>query len=357
MLSLRPALDALYFKISTSLFLVMTTCHPVHDMEPRIGNELYQKNWKSAPIIAVGSIKNVKFGEPFKLKRVDFDNAYADLALEELEVDIEEVIKGDISEASPIITYRWRQFEGFVRNYRPFDFYKDYQNKKFIQDRRIFYLLPFKNQYRMFCDYSECSYQILSGKPEAILGESAGEQIVNILLYPGSGYDEEKYLKSIGNNLYLAQSMVGTRKRIEIFEEFLKSSLPGLYKAVACVTFLRFPEVISHPCMDEYVAGNTHPLIQERLQELSTKESHIQQFRNNPQHWLLTNFFMEEDAETQFDPPENTMRFVIERNIQWTQDPSIKKQLQLFLTDLAGYREKAFQNSRRLNEERNQKTR
>ena len=361
MLSIQSLLydvyGALPFKVTVALFLVLTNCHPASTLEPRIGKELHPKEWINAPIIVVGKIKAVDIGWVPKIRSVE--EHYAHLILEELEIEIENILKGNPDKSKPIIAYRWGRLSGLIEKNRVYNFFSKDRNDKFtfIQDRRVFYLLPFKNHYRFFSDYGEGSRRILSGKPIEIRGDSVEEKIIHTLLYPGSGYEDTQYFESIKEALAITTYTVGTSKKIQIFEEFMNSEVPDLYKAAACVSFLRFPEIISHPCLNQYVSENTHPYIQEELNELRhPMENHAQQFSRSPLHWLFMRFALEEGTETKFDYPERTVRVIIERNLQWTQDPSIKKQLRLFLTDLEGYREKAFSKQSRLNEARNQKT-
>lgn len=227
--------------------LAMGGCGNVGGLPPRFDFQTPEPwiiGWLRAPVIAVGTISSLT---PKGSALAEGPGQPIQVRLFELTVDIENVIRGDVRVRN-IRVYRYGHELGQLPGHIPVQPF-------FPGERRVFCLLPEGVDYREVEDIVAGSFVVASGAHPQRDREkkSVLQQIAEVLLLPGVGFDEGHYARSIDvSTSSRVLPMVGYERTVGLLRNVMAST-PATVAAEACLALYAL-----HPFGDDCVQKLLH---------------------------------------------------------------------------------------------------
>jgi hypothetical protein len=251
--------------------------------------------------------------------------------LHELDVDVENIIRGDIRQAK-VRVYRYGFFDGQVPGNMPVD-------NLLPGERRILFLLPHGRDFRMIEDVVAGSLIVASGRHHQMSkGKAVSEQIAEMLVLPGDDFDENAYARTlevqVSSQVY---ALVGLRRTVLLLGQVISQG-PKAVSAQACMSLYKlYP--FGHGCIDGLLEDPSTPKpIQNKALETvklygDGKRRQLGQLKQQPVEWF--NAWVESEKQLSYvaSTYQEDARFVLTDMAQRVDDPVIQRNARMLLQD------------------------
>jgi hypothetical protein len=263
---------------------VTTGCTPTEVLPLRLDlatTEEWSARWVKAPIILVGVVETARDEGVVWFDEKDLSLS---VRLHELAIKVESVIRGSPA-AEKITVYRYGFSGGHLPGYVPV-------SDLLPGERRVLCLIEADNRYRMFEDVVASSFVVASGHHSSTSrGKRVTEQIAEVLVLPGEGFENSEYAKTLEVQATSAvYALVGFRRTVLLLGAVQGRGL-RVVSAQACLS-LYVLHPFGHRCIESV---RDDPKITESMQvkareTLSTyssvKHEALTKFIRRPAEWV-----------------------------------------------------------------------
>jgi hypothetical protein len=311
--------------------LPVSGCNSAEDLTPVLSWESqapWIKGWLDAPIIVVGTIASVANKGKNSIQRGEWS---IEVQLHELDVDVENVIRGEVKQAR-VLVYRYGFFVGQVPGNMPVD-------NLLPSERRILFLRPYGHDFRMIEDVVAASFIVASGRHHQLpKNKAAIEQITEALVLPGENFEENAYARTldvqVSSEVY---ALAGLRGTVALLRQVMGQGSKTI-SAQACMSVYKlYP--FGHSCIDGLLQdpSTPKPLQHTALETVKLygdgKRRQLEQLRQHPVEWF--NAWV--DSEKQLSYVASTYkvdaRFVLTEMAQRRDDPVIQRNARMLLQE------------------------
>ena len=313
-----------------ALFLA-AGCRSVPALGPRLDSPYGTaagRAWLDAPIIVVGQITSVASRGKNSIRRGDWS---IEVLLQEMVVAVENVIKGQIRSAS-VRVYRYGYHDGQGPGNLPI-------NNILPGERRVLFLVPYGDDFRVIEDVVAGSYPVASGRHARLAeGRSAAEQIAEILVFPGEGFDEVAYTRALDVQASgTVHSLVGLRRTVLLLREVVRQG-PQSVSAQACISLYKL-QPFGDGCIEGLLqeSNTPSPMKTNALETVKIygdgKRRQLEELRQRPADWFRTWIEGQKPLLSVVSSYQEDTQFILTEVAQRGDDPILQRNARMLLQD------------------------